>query len=376
MYKEYDNPMRRQIYSVEALVQAMYKETENNTRKIITTPEMYSLKEVIITGCGDSYCAALAAKEAWKQFAGLSVQVLPAIELARTYPKEAFGVMPNNPLVIGISNSGKVTRVAEAVARARRFGALTLALTSGEDSPLAREAERTVLLTAPKFEKGPGVRNYVVSTMALCFLAIRFGEVLGRYTMDMAQEYRKTLLSTVEGLSESLEKQEEGVFKLAERMKGVSSVEILAQSEHYACSVFLQQKVYEAVGIPCVYGDGESWFHSNKFLRNFEQTLTLVYLSKGDPGKSRLLEAMKRMDYMGREYIVVTNDEDLNAQNVVYYPEPLDRRFVSMVDYAVASLLISYLTELKGETYSRGFQYPFCDAPGVPGTVSSEMEIV
>ena len=376
MYKEYDNPMRRQIYSIEALIQTVFKEIEKNTRKIITTPEIYSLKEVIITGCGDSYCAALAAKEAWKQLTGLSVQVLPALELARTYPKEAMGRMPNNPLVIGISNSGRVTRVVEAVARARQAGALTLALTSGGDSPLAKEAERTALLTSPEFEKGPGVRNYVVSMTALYLLAIRFGEVLGKYTMDTAGDYRKKLLSSVEGLSESLERQEEMVFKLAEKSRDINSVEILAQSENFGCSVFLQQKAYEAVGIPCVYGDSESWFHANKFLRDFSHTLTLVYLSKWDPGKSRMLEAMKRMDYMGREYVVVTDDTEWKQGNVLSYPQVSDKRFVPMVDYAVCSLLISYLTELKGEVYSRGFQYPFCDAPGIPGTVSSEMEIV
>ena len=57
MEKQYDNPMRRQIYSIEGLVEQIGKDVEKKTRTILSTPEIYSLKEILITGCGDSYCA-------------------------------------------------------------------------------------------------------------------------------------------------------------------------------------------------------------------------------------------------------------------------------------------------------------------------------
>ena len=186
MDQKYDNPMRRQLYSIETLITSIYPDTEKKTRTILSTPEIYSLKQVVITGCGDSYCAAMAAKQAFRKLTGLSVAVLPAIEASRMELEEAIGQIPNNPLIIGISNSGRVTRVMEGLMRFRQAGALTLAITSNQDSPLAKEAERNVVLSIPEFEKAPGIRNYVCSMLALFLLAIRIGEVLGRYTMDLA----------------------------------------------------------------------------------------------------------------------------------------------------------------------------------------------
>jgi len=376
MHEQYDNAMRRQLYSVEPLIQSLYQEAEKRTRKIVTTPEVYAIKEVIITGCGDSYCAALSAGAAFETFAGMRVQVMTAMELARYYPAKKIGTMPFNPLVIGISNSGKVTRVAEALTRAKNCGALTLAITSNEESPLAKAADHVVALPIPPFEKSPGLRGYAAAMMALYLLAVRFGEVLGRYTMDEASVYKRAIRDSVLGMNEMLESQDEKVFALAKKYENVIAAEMIAQGIDASGGLFFQQKLYEAVGIHSAYGDSESWFHNNKFLRDFDKTVTLVCLSKNDPGKSRMLEAMQRMDYMKREYILITDDPEVTAEQVLYMKAADPEIFAPMTRFALPSLLISYLTELKGETYSRGFQYPFCDAPGIPGTVASELIIV
>lgn len=375
MEKQYDNPMRRQIYSIEGLVEQIGKDVEKKTRTILSTPEIYSLKEILITGCGDSYCAALAAEQAFCQLTGLSVRAIPAIELSRRYPKDKLGKIPGNPLVIGISNSGRVTRVIEGIMRARRSGALTLAVTANGSSALGEEAERNIVLSMPEFEKAPGIRNYVGSLLALYLFAIRMGEVLGRYTMDAASAYRGELASWVKPFTHSLREQEEGVFRMAQRFENVTGGEVIVQGNNVASAVFIQQKMYEAIGIPCVFGDSENWFHANKFLRDFAHTLTFVYASKWDKGKGRVLEAMKRMDYMGREYILVTDDQ-LSSRHTLYVPSMSCEMFSPIVEFGLPCLLLSYLTELKNETYSRGFVYPFCDGKGIPGTVESRLEIV
>lgn len=376
MREEYDNPMRRQLYSVEPLIAELYPEAEKRTRKIITTPEIYSLKEVILTGCGDSYCVALSVAAAFEQFAGLKARAMPAMELARYYPAEKMGTMPFNPLVIGISNSGRVTRVTEAVMRARSHGALTLAITANEDSPLAQAAERSVALSIPPFEKSPGIRNYVVNMMELFLLAVRFGEVLGRYTMDEAGVYRRAIRDSVSGMVEMLAAQDEKVFALAKKYAHTTSAEMLAQGTDASSGLFFQQKLYEAVGIHSVYGDSESWFHNNKFLRDFGNTVTFVLLSEKDRGRERMLEAMQRMDYMKREYIVITDDDGAEGEQTLHTKAAGYELFAPMTRYAIPTLFISYLTALKGEKYSRGFEYPFCDAPGIPGTVASELKLV
>ena len=99
----------------------------------------------------------------------------------------------------------------------------------------------------------------------------------------------------------------------------MTSGELIAQGGDASSAVFIQQKMYEAVGLPCVWGDSESWFHTNKYLRDFQHTLTIVYISKRDNGKERTLEALKRMDFMKRIYIVVTDDE-MESDYVLHTP--------------------------------------------------------
>ena len=157
MDQKYDNPMRRQLYSIETLITSIYSDTEKKARTVLSTPEIYSLKQVVITGCGDSYCAALAVEQAFRKLTGLSVSALTAIEVSRMDPTEKIGQSPNNPLIIGISNSGRVTRVIEGLMRYGQAGALTLAITSNQDSPLVLKADRNLVLSIPEFEKAPGI---------------------------------------------------------------------------------------------------------------------------------------------------------------------------------------------------------------------------
>ncbi len=319
MDQKYDNPMRRQLYSIETLITSIYSDTEKKARTVLSTPEIYSLKQVVITGCGDSYCAALAVEQAFRKLTGLSVSALTAIEVSRMDPTEKIGQSPNNPLIIGISNSGRVTRVIEGLMRYGQAGALTLAITSNQDSPLVLKADRNLVLSIPEFEKAPGIRNYVCSMLALFLLAIRIGEVLGNYTMDLANQYRNELVDSMKYVSQSLKDQDEKILQMAQKFSDVTSGELIAQGGDASSAVFIQQKMYEAVGLPCVWGDSESWFHTNKYLRDFQHTLTIVYISKRDNGKERTLEALKRMDFMKRIYIVVTDDE-MESDYVLHTP--------------------------------------------------------
>jgi len=105
-----------------------------------------------------------------------------------------------SPLVIAVSNSGKVARLTEAVMRARQNGAYVLAVTGDENSPLAMNADRISKLVIPKYPSCPGTRSYAASLLALYLLGIRIGEVRGKYTMDQAKAMRKEILVQAEQL--------------------------------------------------------------------------------------------------------------------------------------------------------------------------------
>ena len=193
-----------QVRSLPELIRNQYEDLERKTRSALSTPEIFKVMRVTLTGCGDSYAASLAVRDAFASLTGLAVDVIPSIELSRSYDRSFFGWAPLNPLVIAVSNSGSVARVAEAISRASTYGAFTLGVTGNRKSPLAEASSRILDLDIPSFEAAPGTRSYVVSVLALLLLAIRIGEVRGRYSMDEAMRMRLDILSQADELERLL----------------------------------------------------------------------------------------------------------------------------------------------------------------------------
>ena len=70
-------------------------------RDCLSLKEILDAREVIITGCGDSWMAGIAMKPVFEQVAGVKVTPMRNIEFTRYYPAEKLSSNPNSPLVIG-----------------------------------------------------------------------------------------------------------------------------------------------------------------------------------------------------------------------------------------------------------------------------------
>jgi len=89
--------------------------------------------EIILTGSGDSHCAALFGQ--WLLADRCKVSGLPALEAS-----QAALDLHAEDLLIGISVSGRTVRVLEAAQRALAVGAQVVAVTDNVNSPLASMA--------------------------------------------------------------------------------------------------------------------------------------------------------------------------------------------------------------------------------------------
>ena len=112
---DFDSALRRQVMSLPELMRQQYADLEPKTRTVLSTPEIFNIQRIVLTGCGDSYAALLAVKPAFEKYAKIRTEVVPTIDLARDYEKKNLGYAPQSPLVIAVSNSGQVARVGEAV---------------------------------------------------------------------------------------------------------------------------------------------------------------------------------------------------------------------------------------------------------------------
>ena len=107
--------------------------------KISNFQDKFDFKRIILTGCGDSLCAALTNEFAFSEV-GFSTYVFPPMELSR-YRYKLKDLLNKKALLIPISVSGRTPRVIESINAAISKGSPTLAITNNPESPVAQAAD-------------------------------------------------------------------------------------------------------------------------------------------------------------------------------------------------------------------------------------------
>lgn len=374
-----DNALRRQVMSLPEFLRTQYEDLEPKTRKILTTPEIFSIQKIVLTGCGDSFAAAMATKHAFESLTGIPTEAVTAVELSRFYAESQLGFAPHNPLVIAVSNSGKVARVREAIERCVSKGSFALAITGNFDSPLGKSASRSMKLDIPPFESAPGTRSYMVSVLSLILLAIRIGEVRGRYTMDTAMAYRYAILDLASEFGNVLPSIDEQILSLAKAWENMEAYDFIGAGPDYATAWFGHAKVYEAIGKYAMHINTEEWLHLNFFMRNVDRIATVLVHSDGNKALSRTRELLGYAKEMGRPIAVITDaPEELDVSGVtcIQLPKPKYPMLAPLINFAPICLLMGYLSVLLGEEDGRGCKGPWAFCEGGRAIHNSEIEII
>lgn len=355
--RAYDNPMVRQVWSLPDLIAAQYADLEPKTRHLLSTPEIFSLRKLYLTGCGDSFAACLAAREAFEKLARLPVDIVPAIELSRHRALLPSGHAPHDPALIAISNSGQVARVYEAAKRINHLGGFTIGVTGRRSSMLGQETSRILELDIPPFESAPGVRSYLVSVMALLLLAIRIGEVRGHMTMDEANGNRRELAATSGLLRGSLSPMEKSMFAVAHSWRDYNGFDFIGAGTDYASALYGQAKIFEATGKYAMLVNTEEWLHLNYFTRDANNTGAVLVVDGHSASMSRARETAEHIVGVGRPLLIVTSAgaELFPPQaRLARYPQTSRSWLSPLVNFIPTALMAGYMAALLGEEYGRG----------------------
>ena len=175
------------------------------TRAALAAHPQRAIGQGFMIGCGDSYCAALAARSFVMDATGRMVEPVEALEFSRYL----VGYMPADSFVFGVSNSGTVSRTIEGVALARERGAWTFAVTVSADNRLAATAETLVKVNAvPNIKERPdgtrvvtpGSVTYTASMLGLFVAGIALGEKVG----NLDPKRSAALVGQLHGLPDSM----------------------------------------------------------------------------------------------------------------------------------------------------------------------------
>lgn len=356
MTTETENPMVAQVKSLPSLIRSQFKAIDRQVRLLMSHEDSLSVKRIVITGCGDSHMAGIAAELAFEKYAGIPTEPMRANTAGRYAAPYQLSSFERNPLVIGISVSGTVTRTREAIGLLKQQGLPTIAITGNPDSPLAQMSDWIIDCAIPEIAPAPGVRNYRMSLLALYLLAIRLGEVKGRYSQDEANALRQSLLSTADALEATIAAVDTKTVEMAEAFKNEKSYVFVGDGPNFATAMFGAAKVIESAGVHAMGQESEEWAHLQYFTAIENQTPTFL-ISPGYRGHERVGKLMAPLKNLGRQTVAIVPEGDTivgpYADWVLPVVGEVAEPFTPMVYAAATELFAAYLSDVLGEPYFR-----------------------
>lgn len=319
--------MLREIALQPAFVKDNIDSMLAHMRTVVADRDPGTLANGFMIGCGDSYCAALAARQFMMRATGRPVEPVEALEFSRYL----VGDLPQNSFVFGVSNSGTVSRTIEGVRLARERGAWTFAVTVAADNKLALTAETLIKVNAtPNIKElpdgrrvvTPGSITYTASMLGLFVAAIAIGERLGHLNVQKSAQLVADLHTAADAMVKSDAPTLALASSIADRFTPDRKTVIVGAGPNYATAYFGMAKWFESLTRPAHMSQLEEWAHEHYFMTD-EKTDTFIVLPPG-PGRERGLEQARAAREMGSQVVIIGDETDAEAKAAsdIYFPMP------------------------------------------------------
>lgn len=326
---------------------------------VLSRDALRRCSKIYIVGCGDSFYAGLAVRYALERYGGLAVEPLEAMEFSRYHAE----YMPPNAIVLAISNSGKAMRTVEALAQGARHGALAIAITGNDKSPLAQVAHAVlnqqvrkngVSLTMPANLEGTqqrgffGMANYAASLTTLYALAAHVGVQRGTLTGSEADRLRDQVRVVAGNVQQTIEAIQQPIKALAKALRDMQ-FNFLGAGPSYATALFFAAKTFELPRVNGVAQQLEEWAHEQYFLAG--PNVAAVFIAPPGRGQSRVLELLQVARRFGVTTVAVTEAGSAAAQradHTVVMAGQTPEEFSPLVYCVPSQLFAIYLAEERG----------------------------
>jgi glucosamine 6-phosphate synthetase-like amidotransferase/phosphosugar isomerase protein len=361
--KNYVNPLRNQCFSLIDLCSVQVQTSKDGLSHSIPAAVLKDIRRIILTGCGDSAIAALAARPVFERFVsskGIHVVYQNSIDASRylEHPPELTG----QTLVVIISVSGMAPRLLENVRRANILGCISLAITNNIKSPLALESKYVLDTNTPKVEfDSPGLRSYYASLVSLMLLAAAIGDSHSSNHINTVEEIAGDIKKYSLSYKDELNWIDEELFGIAEAWSGLEGFELIGDGADKASNMFVSAKFAEAAGVMAAVTDSESWFHVNMFANNPQKIGTILLGSLNGNNKSRISEIITLARAIKRPVLLIADGSLRNFGLDDTFPfcriPNLDPGLVyisTVMNFVPGSILVSYIAALRKNDYFNG----------------------
>ena len=309
----------------------------------LTRDAVASFRQVWVIGCGSAYHVGVAAQYVLEDMAKIPVRVELASEFRYRDP-----LVPENTLVVIISQSGETADSLAALRKAKEQGAKTLAIVNVVGSTIAREADYVFYTLAGPEIAVATTKAYSAQLLAVYALAIAFAQDRGQLTDDQAAALVRELES-LPGKMERLLEDEERIQWFASKQIAAKDIFFIGRGLDYAISLEGSLKMKEISYIHSeAYAAGELKHGTISLIE--PGTLVVGVLTQQklyEKTLSNLLECKTRGAYLMALTSYGNYSMEDNADFVLYIPKT-DPHFAPSLAVIPLQLLGYYVSVAKG----------------------------
>jgi glucosamine--fructose-6-phosphate aminotransferase (isomerizing) len=247
----FENPRSRHPFHMHDMIRgqpAFVRETLDRVREVDASAFLGKARNLVITGCGTSFHAAMVGSRLLQEALGDAtiVHAVHAYDLLHGF------VLPSNCTVLGVSHSGSTSTTNEALALARRSGVATRGLCGLPGTRMAEVAEAMLVIGSVHDHSWANTMSYTSQLAAFAKLA----EAVSAEPGDLFPEGVDRVADTLEKALEC----ERRVRQLSKRTATGNRITFLGSGLDEVTALEAALKIRETCSFPA------SGYHVEQFL--------------------------------------------------------------------------------------------------------------
>lgn len=309
----------------------------------LTDDQIRAVSQIHIVACGSAYHVGVVAQYVTESLARIPVRVELASEFRYRKP-----LLPQDSLVIIISQSGETADSLAALREAKGWGVRTLAIVNVVGSSIAREADNVFYTMAGPEIAVATTKAYSAQLIACYLLAIQFGKV--RETIS--EDYYGSLLWELRSLPDKIQKileEKERLQWFAAKQANAKDIFFLGRGIDYAISLEGSLKMKEISYIHSeAYAAGELKHGTISLIEN--GTLVICILTQQELYE-KMISNMAEVKSRGAYLMGVTTYGNYTVEDTadftVYIPQT-DEHFMASLAVVPLQLMGYYVSVARG----------------------------
>ncbi|MFX1518755.1 MAG: SIS domain-containing protein [Promethearchaeota archaeon] len=349
LLKESERCVKEQPEDVERTLLENWSILEEVSTQIVeNSPDV-----VILTGLGDSYFVALAARYAFEQFTDYISLCEEGFEFAHY-----LGKVTKNSIVIIISASGRTATTLSAARRAKNRTATVISVTNSQKTPLSELSDFN-LVTKAVNPAGMTTKTSTTAMALLYGLSLSLGKCSG-YLAPSRFEILKNELFSVKGLMHQVlqdQKIERMIIQLTQQLVRSPILSLVGGGPGFVTSLFLMSKVKELLWRPVEVYQLEEFCHYPMLA--IEAGMPVGLCIQPGSSRERMLNLLQALNEIKAYTFGVCKKDDYEIKkkcsNVVEVPEIAEIFSPLLYGLPYQLLVISMTKKLK--ITADGFRY-------------------